>query len=97
MKVETSAEIVAKKLHHRGDRATARDLFDLVLVIEREPVALASAAPNLLRHRDLFIQQITQRQAVLRTQFEAIDKLDYSITYDQAVDNACVFLQSLSI
>lgn len=97
VKVETSAEIVAKKLHHRGDRASARDLFDLVLVIEREPVALASAAPNLLRHRDLFIQQITQRQAVLRAQFEAIDKLDYSITYDQAVDNACVFLQSLSI
>jgi predicted nucleotidyltransferase component of viral defense system len=30
IKVETSAEIVAKKLWHRGDRATARDLFDLV-------------------------------------------------------------------
>jgi len=29
VKVETSAEIVAKKLWHRGDRATARDLFDL--------------------------------------------------------------------
>ena len=44
VRVETSAEIVAKKLWHRGDRATARDLFDLSLVIEREPDALRVAA-----------------------------------------------------
>lgn len=35
VKVETAAEIVAKKMWHRGDRPTARDLFDLSLVIER--------------------------------------------------------------
>ncbi len=44
VRVETAAEIVAKKLWHRGDRATARDLFDLSLVIEREPDALRVAA-----------------------------------------------------
>lgn len=52
VKVETAAEIVAKKLWHRGDRATARDLFDLSLVIEQEPEALATAVPYLVRHRD---------------------------------------------
>lgn len=31
VRVETSAEIIAKKLWHRGDRATARDLFDLAI------------------------------------------------------------------
>lgn len=31
VRVETSAEIVAKKLWHRGDRAMARDLFLLGL------------------------------------------------------------------
>lgn len=36
MKVETAAEIVAKKMWRRGDRATARDLFDLSLVIEHD-------------------------------------------------------------
>lgn len=45
VKVETAAEIVAKKLYHRGDRATARDLFDLAVVVEQEPRALSNAAP----------------------------------------------------
>jgi uncharacterized protein (DUF1778 family) len=36
---------------HRRDRATARDLFDLAMVVEREPDALAAAAPFLMRRR----------------------------------------------
>jgi hypothetical protein len=31
VRVETAAEIVAKKLWHRGDQVSARDLFDLSL------------------------------------------------------------------
>jgi len=50
VKMETAAEIVAKKLYHRGDRATARDLFDQAVVVEQEPTPLAHAAPFLLRH-----------------------------------------------
>lgn len=95
VKVETAAEIVAKKLWHRGDRATARDLFDLSLVIEREPQALAKAAPCLVRHRDTFLTQIQQRRAVLGAQFEAIDSLGYRPTYDDAVDRASRFLNQL--
>ncbi|WP_445297926.1 nucleotidyl transferase AbiEii/AbiGii toxin family protein [Hydrogenophaga pseudoflava] len=83
VKVETAAEIVAKKLWHRGGRATARDLFDLSLVIEREPEALATAALYLVRHRDAFLTQIQQRRAVLGVQFEVIDALAYRPTYDE--------------
>jgi predicted nucleotidyltransferase component of viral defense system len=95
IKVETSAEIVAKKLWHRGDRATARDLFDLALVIELEPVALLNAAKFLTRHRAEFIKQIDQRKAVLQAQFEAIDTLDYQPSYEQAVKSVTAFLVSL--
>lgn len=95
VKVETAAEIVAKKLWHRGDRATARDLFDLSLVIEREPKALATAAPYLVRHREAFLAQIQQRRAVLAAQFEAIDALDYRPGYDEAVEKASRFLRQL--
>ena len=94
VKVETSAEIVAKKLWHRGDRATARDLFDLALVIEREPQALATARPYLLRHREAFLQQVDQRKPVLKAQFEAIDVLDYQPSYEQAAESALNFLMS---
>jgi predicted nucleotidyltransferase component of viral defense system len=95
IKVETSAEIVAKKLWHRGDRATARDLFDLALVIEREPLALASASSFLTRHRDEFLKQVDQRQAVLKGQFEAIDTLDYRLSYERAAESVADFLLSL--
>lgn len=95
VKVETAAEIVAKKLWHRGDRATARDLFDLSLVIEREPAALASAAPFLVRHRETFLMQVRQRRAVLSAQFAAIDALDYQPRYDDAVERASHFLHLL--
>jgi hypothetical protein len=95
VKVETAAEIVAKKLWHRGDRATARDLFDLSLVIEREPDALQTAAPYLVRHRDAFLAQIRQRRAVLGAQFEAIDALGYRPAYDEAADRVSQFLIKL--
>jgi hypothetical protein len=95
IKVETSAEIVAKKLWHRGDRATARDLFDLALVIEREPEALATAATHLLKNRDAFLQQVEQRELVLKAQFDAIDVLDYQPSYAHAANVAADFLKQL--
>ncbi len=95
VKVETSAEIVAKKLWHRGDRATARDLFDLALVIEREPVALATARTFLTRHRETFLAQVDQRRAVLKSQFEAIDTLEYRPTYEGAAESVAAYLLSL--
>ena len=51
VRVETAEEVIAKTMYHRGDRATARDLFDLAMVDEREPDALAAAALLLMRHR----------------------------------------------
>lgn len=95
VRVETSAEIVAKKLWHRGDRATARDLFDLALVIEREPKTLESANEYLVRHRELFLTQIEQRKVVLKLQFDAIDRLDYQVTYEQAQHLADEYLGAL--
>lgn len=95
VRVETSAEIVAKKLWHRGDRATARDLFDLALVIEREPQALASASEFLVRHRSAFLTQIEQRKEILQLQFDAIDRLAYQVSYEDAQRLAEQFLGSL--
>lgn len=95
VKVETSAEIIAKKMYHRGDRATARDLFDFALVIEREPQPLLAAAPFLLRHREAFLSQIGQPHARLRDAFDAIATLDYAPGFDRCVDVVGEFLGSL--
>lgn len=95
IRVETAAEIIAKKLWHRGDTATARDLFDLALVIEKDPDELRLAAQFLIRYREEFIAQIMQRKALFQIQFEAIDTLDYRPTFDHAFSSAKKFLLSL--
>lgn len=95
VKVETAVEIVAKKLWHRGDMATARDLFDLALVIDKEPAQLKTAAVFLTKHRDVFLTQLSQRRKVLQAQFEAIDTLDFKPSFAQALSTATHFLKAL--
>lgn len=95
IRVETSAEIIAKKMFHRGDRVTARDLFDLALVIEREPASLKAANPFLTRHRQTFLEQIRNPHPTLKTAFEAIDTLDYTPAFDHCVALAGTFLEAL--
>lgn len=95
VKVETAAEIIAKKMYHRGDRATARDLFDLALVIEREVEQLAVARPFLLRHKEQFLAQVRQPGPGLLAGFEAIATLDYRPSFEHCVSVASGFLDSL--
>lgn len=95
VKVETAAEIIAKKMYHRGDRATARDLFDFALVIEREPQQIQGATPFLLRHREAFLSQIRQPHAGLRSAFDAIATLDYRPGFDHCAAVVGEFLDRL--
>lgn len=95
VRVETATEIIAKKLWHRGDTPSARDLFDLSLVIEREPEVLRQAHRFLTRKRQAFVEQLHSRTDVLRAQFEAIDTLRYRPTVDDAAARATAFLRGL--
>lgn len=95
VRVETAAEIVAKKLWHRADRVSARDVFDLSLVIEREPQALMAVSRHLVRHKTEFLQQLHSRAGILKLQFDAIDTLTYRPTFDEAANRAREFLRHL--
>lgn len=95
VRAETAVEIVAKKMWYRGAAATARDLFDLSLLIERERKTLAGAARFLVRHRTEFVAQLRSRAPVLREQFEAIDTMGYRPTFDDCVTRAERFLRAL--
>jgi hypothetical protein len=95
VRVETSAEVIAKKMYHRGDRATARDLFDLAMVVEREPDALAAAAPFLMRHRHRFLEQIGRPGAGFVATFEAIAATGYRPSLAHCVEVATAYLSEL--
>jgi hypothetical protein len=95
VKVETTAEIIAKKMYHRGDRVTARDLFDLALAIERESAQLAQAGPFLVRHREAFLTQIRAPHPSLRAAFDAIAVLEYRPDFAHCVGQAEAYLGAL--
>ena len=88
IRVETSAEILAKKLWHRGDRGAARDLFDLCAVAQHEPEAIAQAAPFFSRHAAQFIHRLQDRAHMARKEFDAIDALGFNQTFDECLDQA---------
>lgn len=83
--VETSVEIVAKKVWHRGDRFRARDIFDLALVAEKEPEALRSIAPVLRDRKDAILARIQASDKNLRDDFANLEVLEYRRSYDECV------------
>lgn len=94
VKVETSAEIIAKKFFHRGDRLMVRDMFDFALVAEKEPDALIQAKPFLVRHADAVIQTLEGDLTYLQEQFNAIEKLSYVPTFTHVRD---IVIQQMQI
>src|SRR3990170_4071103 len=49
VRVETTAEIIGKKIRYRGSAFTGRDLFDLALVATRDARAIGTIRPILRR------------------------------------------------
>ncbi len=85
VQVETSTEIVAKTVWHRGAEFTARDIFDLAMVLEKEPQALESIKPILRDLRDVVLERMKTQDAALRETFAALEILDYRRSYDECV------------
>lgn len=88
IRVETCAEIVAKKMWHRGDRAKARDLYDLCAVHDAEPTAIKAAAPFFARHGAAFIAGLEDRAALARAEFAQIDAIGPVRDFDACLEQA---------
>ncbi|MBL8515944.1 MAG: nucleotidyl transferase AbiEii/AbiGii toxin family protein [Betaproteobacteria bacterium] len=86
VQVETASEIVAKKVWHRGDHFTARDIFDLAMVCEQEPEALYSIQPILRDRRAVVLARIESDDPALREAFAALEVMNYRRTYEECVE-----------
>ena len=96
LKVETSGEILAKKMWHRGDRAKARDLFDLCAIAHYEPDAIDAAVPFMLRHAGAFLSSLEERRSVHQAEFEQIDALDFKPSFRECLECANAILLPLT-
>lgn len=85
MRVETTAEILAKKVWHRGWGFTARDFFDFALVATRDPEAVESIRPILRERTDVLRGRIASGDKALRTAFEALDVMEFNPSFDECV------------
>jgi hypothetical protein len=84
--VETSIEIIAKKVWHRGAEFTARDIFDLALIAETESVALREIEPVLRDRREVILRRIETHDASLRETFAELEILDYQRSFDECIE-----------
>ncbi len=76
IKFETCAEIIAKKMWHRGNQSKARDLFDLCAVADAEPEAIEKAAPFFGKYGAAFLLGLEKRADFAKAEFDAIDGID---------------------
>jgi len=85
VRVETSAEIIAKKVWHRGAEFTGRDIFDLAMVAEHDPSAIRRIESVLRDRRDAILHRIATHGDPLREAFAALEVLDYHRSFDDCV------------
>jgi len=95
IRVETCAEIIAKKIWHRGDQAKARDLYDLCAVAEAEPSAIARATPFFARHGAAFLKRLEERSELMEAEFQAIDAIGRPRSFAQSLAQARAIIQPL--
>jgi hypothetical protein len=85
VRVETTAEIIAKKVLHRARGFTARDLFDLALVATRDPAAIDAIGPILRKQRSAIRERIASGDKALRAAFAGLDTLEFRPSFDECV------------
>ena len=86
VRVETTAEIMAKKVWHRGREFTARDVFDLAFVVTRDPDAIETITAILHERRRAILDRIASGGKALRKTFSALDTLEFRPSYEECVD-----------
>lgn len=85
--VETSAEIIAKKLWHRGAAFTARDVFDFALVAEKEPEAIRLVRHILAARREVLLHRLRIDAEALREDFAALDVLEFRPSFESCIES----------
>lgn len=83
--VETPTEIVAKKLKFRAADFKARDIFDLALVLEREPLSRPTLTALLRQQEDVLRERFRTHDPYLREDFAAIDTLEFNPSFDSCL------------
>lgn len=86
--LETPVEIAAKKIWHRGGRATPRDLLDLALVIDRHYDEILENREVFAKNIEIFVEQCEARKSIMTQGFNEIEKIDFNLSFDECLERA---------
>ena len=84
--LETPVEIVAKKIWHRGDRATPRDLIDLAMVIESNYGDILDNRHIFSKNIQAFSDQCESRKSIMLPVFDGIEKISFDLSFNDCLD-----------
>jgi len=85
VQVDTSIEIVGKKIQYRAAEFTARDMFDLSFMAEQEPGQLSKLGRVIRQRRETILARLASADRILRTTFRELDTLKYRPSYDHCL------------
>lgn len=83
--VETSPEILAKKLERGAASFSARDLFDFAVIAALEPNAIREVRGLLRSHRGGLLARLREHGPTLREDFAALDSWQLHPTFEECV------------
>ncbi|MGQ0509503.1 MAG: nucleotidyl transferase AbiEii/AbiGii toxin family protein [Betaproteobacteria bacterium] len=83
--LETTAEVLGKKLWHRADMFTARDFFDLAYVARAEPRVTAQIEHILEFRAEALAERMESRTGILQEQYEALDTTRAFVDFDECL------------
>ena len=88
-------KLLQKKIWHRGDRATARDLLDLALVIEHHHSQILEHREIFTRNIESFCKQCESRKSIMLPAFDAIEKIDFNLSFDACLERVNMLKKDL--
>ncbi len=97
VRVENSAEIIAKKFWHRGNQAKGRDLFDLCAVADARSDEIELAKPYMQKHGAAFLERLAQRADVVKAELGAIDAMVPVKSFEEYLAQARDIIQPLLV
>lgn len=86
VRVESSAEILGKKIKYRGSAFTARDVLDFAMLAEKAPAEMPKLREIMEEQRGALLSRLSSADRILRTTFAELELLDYQKSYDECLD-----------
>lgn len=96
VRVETSIEIVAKKVQYRAQDFKARDLFDLAVVLQHEASAQSRLHDLLKRQSAVLRHRLDRMESILREDFSQLDISGNQPSYDECLAAVTALMASRS-